>query len=84
MATAPGSGVGRDPITAASFELLLGCSGGSLTMIPDPLEILGTRVGAALAGRTLAVAESFSGGLIVQALVAAEGSGEPNGPGRRH
>jgi nicotinamide-nucleotide amidase len=43
---------------------------------PAKLTDLGERVGNALAGRKLAVAESFSGGLILHALVATEGSGE--------
>src|SRR4051812_14698864 len=41
---------------------------------PRGLVKLGVRIGHALQGRTLAVAESFSAGLILYSLVAAEGS----------
>jgi PncC family amidohydrolase len=39
-------------------------------------DALGRAVGAALTGRTLAVAESFTGGALTQRLVAVPGSGE--------
>jgi PncC family amidohydrolase len=42
---------------------------------PRRLIELGVRIGSALDGRMLAVAESFSGGLIVHSLVATAGSG---------
>src|SRR5436190_10177210 len=44
--------------------------------VSPQLSTLAARIGAALAGRTLAIAESFSGGLIIQALVSTEGSGD--------